>query len=126
MKLVMDRTLRAKEAIQGHPLGPRQAVEIFAAKAVDNFRYLATAPWKRRDLNRLDRYWRQGYKTVWKRNESVADQPWTTPKNMGGMGYTTTLTILTHTLHVHVDRCMRTKDVAYHIMDSDLHRAMKE
>ena len=42
------------------------------------------------------------------------------------MGYTTTLTILAHTLHVHVDRCMRTKDVAYHIMDSDLHRVMKE
>ena len=42
------------------------------------------------------------------------------------MGYTTTLTILAHTLHVHVDRCMRTKDVAYHIMDSDFHRAMKE
>ena len=25
-------------------LGPRQAVEVFAAKAVGNFRYLATAP----------------------------------------------------------------------------------
>ena len=45
---------------------------------------------------------------------------------MGDMGYTTTLTILAHTLHDHVDRCMRTKDVAYHIMDSDLHRVMKE
>ena len=40
MQLVMDRTLRAKETIQGHPLGPKQAVEIFAAKAVGNFRYL--------------------------------------------------------------------------------------
>jgi hypothetical protein len=38
------------------------------------------------DLDRLDRYWRQGYKTVWKLNESVTDQPWTTPKNMDGMG----------------------------------------
>ena len=45
---------------------------------------------------------------------------------MGDMGYTTTLAILAHTLHDHLDSCMRTKDVAYHIMDSDLHRAMKE
>ena len=45
---------------------------------------------------------------------------------MGGMGYTTTLVILAHTFHTHVDRCMRTKDVAYHIMINDLHRAMKE
>jgi hypothetical protein len=45
---------------------------------------------------------------------------------MGGMGYTTTLTILAHTLHTHVDRCMRTKDVAYHIMVNDLHIAIKE
>jgi hypothetical protein len=104
MQLVMDRTLRVKETIQGHPLGPKQTVEIFATKAVGNFRYLATAPWKRRDLDRLDRYWRQGYKTVWKLNESVADQPWTTSKNMGGMGYTTTLPIIAHTLNTHVDR----------------------
>jgi hypothetical protein len=64
MDLVVERTLRAKETIQGHPLGPRQAVEVFEAKAVGNFRYLATAPWRKRDLDRLDRYWRQGYKTA--------------------------------------------------------------
>jgi hypothetical protein len=91
----MDRTLGAKETIQGHPLGPKQAVEIFPGKAVGNFWYLATTPWKRRDLDRLDRYWRQEYKTTWKLNESVADQPWTTPQNIGGMGYTTTLAIMT-------------------------------
>ena len=45
MQLVMDRTLRDKETIQGNPLGPKQAVEIFVPKAVGNFRYLATAPW---------------------------------------------------------------------------------
>ena len=45
---------------------------------------------------------------------------------MGGMGYTTTLVILAHTLHDHVDRCMRTKDVTYHLMTNDLHSAMKE
>ena len=45
---------------------------------------------------------------------------------MGDMGYTTTLAILVYTLHDHVDRYMRTKDVVYHIMDSDLHRVMKE
>ncbi len=126
MDLVVERTLRAKETIHDHPLGPRQAVEVFAAKTVGNFRYLATAPWFKRDLDRLDRYCRQGYKTAWKLNESVVNQPWTTPKNMGGMGYTTTLVILAHTLHAHVDRCMRTKDVAYHIMVNDLHIAMKE
>jgi hypothetical protein len=34
MQLVMDRTLRDKETIQGHPLGPKQSVEIFVAKSV--------------------------------------------------------------------------------------------
>ena len=126
MDLVVERTLRAKETIQGHPLGPRQAVEVLVAKVVGNFRYLMTAPCRNRDLDRLDRYWRQGYKTARKLNESVANQPWTTPKNMGGMGYTTTLTSLTHTLYDHVDRYMRTKDVAHHIMTNDLHNAMKE
>ena len=106
MKLFMDRTLRAKDAIQGHPLAPRQAVEIFASKTVGNFRYLATVPWKRRDLNRLDRYWRQGYKTVWKLN--------------------TTLAIIARTLNAHGDRCMKTKDVALCIMEDDLQRAMKK
>jgi hypothetical protein len=103
MQLVMDRTLRVKETIQGHPWGPKQEVEIFTTKAVGNFRYLTTAPWKRRDLNRLDRYWRQGYNTTWKLNESVADQPWTTPKNMDGMGYTTTLVIIAHTTDMWID-----------------------
>jgi hypothetical protein len=63
---------------------------------------------------------------VWKLNESVADQPWTTLKNMDGMGYTTTLAIIAHTLYDHVDRCMQTKDVAYCIMENDLQRVMKE
>ena len=40
-----------------------------------NFRYLSTVPWRRWDLDRLDRYWWQGYKTVWKLNESVVNQP---------------------------------------------------
>ena len=44
MDLVMKRTLRTKETIKGHPLGPRQAVEVFTTKAVGNFRNLATAP----------------------------------------------------------------------------------
>jgi len=87
MNLVFDITLKSKEIIQGHPLDPKQAIEVFAAKAVGNFRYLATAPWKRRDLERLDRLWRQGYKTAWKLNESTVNHPWTSPKNMGGMGY---------------------------------------
>jgi hypothetical protein len=29
MDLVVDRTLRAKENIQGHPLDPKQAMEVF-------------------------------------------------------------------------------------------------
>ena len=37
MDLVVERTLRVKETIQGHPLGPRQTVEVFATKAVGNF-----------------------------------------------------------------------------------------
>ena len=37
MNLVFDRTLKTKETIQGHPLDPKQAIEVFAAKAVGNF-----------------------------------------------------------------------------------------
>jgi hypothetical protein len=97
MDLVFERTIKSKETIQGHPLDPKQAIEVFVAKTVGNFRYLATAPWKRRNLGRLDRLWRQGYKTAWKLNESTVNHPWTSPKNMGGMGYTTTLAVIAHT-----------------------------
>jgi hypothetical protein len=108
--LVYDRTLRAKEAIQGHPLDPKQAMATFSAKAVGNFRYLeAITPWRKRELDRLDRYWRQGFKTAWRLHEGTADHPWTTPKNMAGMGYASTLAILSHALHAHVERCSRRK-----------------
>ncbi len=43
MDLVVERTL-VKDTIQVHPLGPRQAVEVFVAKAVGNFQYLVTSP----------------------------------------------------------------------------------
>jgi hypothetical protein len=82
--------------------------------------------WKPRDLERLDQYWRQGYKTAWKLNKSTATQPWTTPKNMGAMGYNTTTTVLTHTLHAHVDRCLKTEYVACQIMKNNLKRAMRQ
>jgi len=69
--LVYDRTLRAKESIQGHPLDYKQAMATFSAKAVGNFRYLAViTPWRQRELDRLDRYWRQGFKTAWRINVS--------------------------------------------------------
>jgi len=88
--LVYDRTLKAKVVIQGHPLDPKQALAMFSAKEVGNFRYLtAVTAWKRRELERLDRYWRQGFKTVCRLNEGTADHPWTTPTNMGGMAYPT-------------------------------------
>jgi hypothetical protein len=45
---------------------------------------------------------------------------------MGGMEYTTTLVVIAHTLHVHVDRCMRTEDVACQITKNNLSRAMQE
>ena len=52
--LVYERTLDVKETIRDH-----------SSKVVGNFRYLATVtPWSRRDLHRLDRYWRQGFKTA--------------------------------------------------------------
>ena len=125
--LVYERTLAAKETIRGHPLDPKQVVAIFTAKTIGNFRYLAAVtPWSRRDLERLDRYWRQGFKTAWRLNESTADHPWTTPKNMSGMGYTTTLVVLSHSLHSHVDRCMKIRDVTYQIMQNDLLRAMQD
>ncbi len=56
--LVYDRTLRAKEAIQGHPLDPKQVMTMFSTKSVGNFRYLsAVTPWRQKELERLDRYW---------------------------------------------------------------------
>jgi hypothetical protein len=56
--LVYDRTLRTKEAIQGHPLDHKQGMGTFSTKAVGNFRYLtAITPWRQRELDRLDRYW---------------------------------------------------------------------
>jgi len=45
---------------------------------------------------------------------------------MGGMGYTTTLAVIVHTLHAHVDRCMEIEDVACQIMKNNLQRAMQE
>ena len=44
---------------------------------------------------------------------------------MAGMGYPSTLAILSHALHAHVERCMKTEDVAYQMMKNDLDRAMK-
>ena len=56
--LVYERTLKDKEVIQGHPLDPKQAMTMFSAKAVGNFRYLAAVtPCRQRELDRLDRYW---------------------------------------------------------------------
>ena len=54
------------------------------------------------------------------------DHPWTTPKNMTGMGYTTTLVVLSHALHVHIERCMKTEDVTRQMMQNDLDRTMKD
>ena len=42
------------------------------------------------------------------------------------MGYTTTLAVIAHTLHAHVDRCMQTEDVACQIMKNNLQRAMQD
>jgi hypothetical protein len=55
---------------------------------------LDTSPWLQHGDREKWTDWintglRQGLKTVWF-NEITADHPWTTPKNMTGMGYTTT------------------------------------
>jgi hypothetical protein len=42
------------------------------------------------------------------------------------MGYASTLAILSHALHAHVERCMKTEDVAYQMMKNDLDRAMMD
>jgi hypothetical protein len=100
---------------------------MFSAKTVGNFRYLATVTsWRHRELDRLDQYWRQGFKTSWRLNESTTDHPWTIPKNMPGMGYTTTLVVLSHALHAHIERYMKTEDVSCQMMKKDLDRAMKD
>jgi hypothetical protein len=57
MDLVFERTHKVKETIQDHPLHPKQAIEVFEAKAVGNFQYLTTAPRRRRGVDRLDRLW---------------------------------------------------------------------
>ena len=85
-------------------------------------RQFRTTPWD------PDRRWR----SLWQKLSETFDTwrqyhgwsaTWTDRTDIGDRG--TTLAILGHTLHTHVDRYMRTKDVAYHIMDSDLHRSMK-
>jgi len=125
--LVYERTLKVKVTIQGHPLDPKQAMTMFSVKTVGNFRYLAAVtPWRQRELDRLDTYWRQGFKTAWRLNESTTDHPWTTAKNMAGMGYPTTLAVLSHALHAYTERCMKTEDVAQQMMRTDWDRAMKE
>jgi hypothetical protein len=58
--------------------------------------------------------------------EPKADHPWTMPKNMAGMGYTTTLAVLSHALHAYIERCMKTEDVTHQMMRNDLDRAMKD
>jgi hypothetical protein len=45
---------------------------------------------------------------------------------MAGMGYTSTLAILSHALHTHIERCMKTEDVACQMMKNDLDRVMKD
>ena len=46
---------------------------------------------------------------------------------MGGtVRYTMTMTIHTHTLHDHVDRCMKTEDAACQIMKNDQSRSTRE
>ena len=45
---------------------------------------------------------------------------------MAGMGYTTTLAVMSHSLHVYIERCMKTRDVTHQIMQNELHRAMKD
>ena len=108
-------------------MDPKQSMVMFSGKEVGNFRYLvAVTSWRQREQERLDRYWRQGFKTKWRLNESTTDHPWTTPKNMGGMGYPTTLTVLSHVLHDYTERCIQTEDVEEQMMRNDLDRVMKE
>jgi hypothetical protein len=59
-------------------------------------------------------------------NEGTVDHPWTTPKNMAGMGYTTTLAVLSHALCAHIERYMKAEDVARQMMKNDLDRVMKD
>ncbi len=42
------------------------------------------------------------------------------------MGYTTTLVVLSHALHAHIERYMKTEDVSRQMMKNDLDRAMKD
>ena len=45
---------------------------------------------------------------------------------MAGMGYPTTLAVLSHALHAYTERCMKTEDVVQQMMRNDLDRVMKE
>ena len=45
---------------------------------------------------------------------------------MAGMGYTTTLVVLSHTLYAYIERCMKTEDVAHQMLRNDLDRVMKD
>ena len=43
-------------------------------------------------------------------------------KNMTGMGYTTTLDVLSHSLHTYIEHCMKTENVEYQMMRNDRDR----
>ncbi len=45
---------------------------------------------------------------------------------MSGMGYDTTLAVMSYSLHEYIERYMKTRDVTYQIMQNELHRAMKD
>jgi hypothetical protein len=45
---------------------------------------------------------------------------------MAGMGYASTLAILSHAFHTHIERCMKTEDVVCQMMKNDLDRVMKD
>jgi hypothetical protein len=45
---------------------------------------------------------------------------------MTGMGYTTTLVVLSHVLHAYIERSMKTKDVTHQMLRNDLDRSLKD
>ena len=42
------------------------------------------------------------------------------------MGYTTTLSVLSHALYAHIERFMKTEDVSRQMMKNNLFRVMKD
>ena len=101
-EIVFQKTELAVEMLEGHPLPPDLAVELFKSKALGVFRYSAPfVPWTEQELERLKILWCKGYKRCWKVPYGTASAAFILPQ---GLGLPTPLAILAQASLQHIER----------------------